>query len=172
MIPFPRRFLILIILLSITGCSGLGDPVRTPLIGFGDMEAEYHFDTPQSSWDTFRLPDDTAFFAVMDGALIGSVVGDRGYIWSLNKPQYDNTSIKATLQQTKGSSGNGFGLRRQVSFGDLLSVCTVCSVCSVVLSQTSRTTEHTERTKRKLKTQNYFFNQPNKALTVISRFVS
>jgi hypothetical protein len=110
MIRFPYRVFTLTVLLLITGCGGLVDSVRTPLIGFGDTEAEYHFDTSQSSWDTFRLPDDAAFFAVTDGALTGSVVGDRGYIWSLNKPQYSDTSIKATLQQTKGSSGNGFGV--------------------------------------------------------------
>lgn len=108
MLKYAVRWLILVMLLA--GCGGLEDSVRTPLIGFGDIEAEYHFDTSQSSWDTFRLPDDAAFFAVLDGALTGSVVGDRGYIWSLNKPQYANTSIKATLQQTKGSSGNGFGV--------------------------------------------------------------
>ncbi len=51
-----------------------------------------------------------AFFAVTDGALTGSVLGDRGYIWSLNPPQYTDTSIKATLQQTRGSSSKGFGV--------------------------------------------------------------
>ncbi len=101
---------LLIFLLLLAGCSGLQDSVRTPLIGFGDIEAEYYFDTLQSSWDTFRLPDDAAFFAVTDGALTGSVLGDRGYIWSLNQPAYSDTSIKATLQQTRGSNGNGFGV--------------------------------------------------------------
>jgi len=100
---------IILVLLS-AGCSGLQDSVRTPLIGFGDIEAEYHFDTPQTSWDTFRLPNDAAFFAVTDGALNGSVIADRGYIWSLNQPQFSDTSIKANLQQTRGSSGNGFGV--------------------------------------------------------------
>ncbi len=101
---------LLFLLLSLSGCAGIVDSVRTPLIGFGDIEAEYHFDTTRSSWDTFRLPDDAAFFAVMDGALTGSVLGDRGYIWSLNQPQYGDTSITATLQQTRGSKGNGFGV--------------------------------------------------------------
>ncbi len=99
-----------ILLLSLSGCTGIVDSVRTPLIGFGDIEAEYHFDTEQSSWDTFRLPDDAAFFGVTDGALTGSVIGDKGYIWSLNQPQYANISVKATLQQIRGSSGNGFGV--------------------------------------------------------------
>ncbi len=108
MLKSPRSLLIIMLLLA--GCSGLQDTVRTPLIGFGDIEAEYRFDTAQSSWDTFRLPDDAAFFEVTDEALTGSVVGDRGYIWSLNQPQYGDTSIKATLQQARGSSGNGFGV--------------------------------------------------------------
>src|SRR5258706_9842239 len=105
---YPLCLLLMVMLL--TSCGGLEDSARTPLIGFGDIEAEYHFDTAQSSWDTFSLPDDAAFFAVTDGALTGSVVGDRGYIWSLNQPQYSNTSIKATLQQTRGNTGNGFGM--------------------------------------------------------------
>jgi len=108
MFRYPLSLFISVLLLS--GCSGLQDSVRTPLIGFGDIEAEYHFDTTQTSWDTFRLPDDAAFFAVTDGALTGSVLGDRGYIWSLNQPEYGDTNIKATLQQTHGSSGNGFGV--------------------------------------------------------------
>jgi hypothetical protein len=107
---FRYLFSLLIGALWLSGCSGVQDRVRTPLIGFGNIEAEYHFDTSQSSWDTFRLPDDAAFFAVTDGALTGSVTADRGYIWSLNEPEYSDSSIKATLQQTRGSSGNGFGV--------------------------------------------------------------
>src|SRR3954453_8852116 len=102
MFKYPRSLLIIVLMLC--GCGGIVDSVRTPLIGFGDIQAEYHFDTDQSSWDTFRLPDDAAFFGVTDGALTGSVIGDKGYIWSLNQPQYSNISIKATLQQTRGSS--------------------------------------------------------------------
>ena len=108
MLKCPAQLLILVLMLA--GCTGLQDIVRTPLIGFGAIEAQYHFDSAQSSWDTFRLPNDAAFFAVTDGALTGSVLGDRGYIWSLNQPHYSDTSIKATLQQTRGSSGNSFGV--------------------------------------------------------------
>jgi len=108
MFRHPSRLLLFLVVLA--GCTSIVDSVRTPLIGFGAIEAEYHFDTEKSSWDTFRLPDDAAFFAVTDGALTGSVIADRGYIWSLNQPQYSNISIKATLQQMRGSSGNGFGV--------------------------------------------------------------
>ena len=108
MFKFPRSLLLFLLFLS--GCVGIVDSVRTPLIGFGDIKAEYHFDTPQSSLDTFRLADDAAFFAISDEALTGSVLADRGYIWSLNQPQYSNTSIKATLQQERGGKGNGFGV--------------------------------------------------------------
>ncbi len=107
---FKHPLILSLLLLSLAGCAGLVDSVRTPLIGFGDIQAEYHFDSEQSSWDTFRLPDDAAFFGVTDGALTGLVIGDKGYIWSLNQPQYANISIKAILQQTRGSSGNGFGV--------------------------------------------------------------
>ncbi len=100
----------MIVVLLLANCSGLQDNVRTPLIGFGDLEAEYHFETPATSWDTFRLPDDEAFFSVTHGALTGAVLGDRGYIWSLNQPVYNDISIKATLQQTRGIEGNGFGV--------------------------------------------------------------
>lgn len=101
---------LLILLFALSACTSLQDSVRTPLIGFGDIEAEYHFDTTQSSWDTFRVANDAAYFGINDGALTGSVIGDRGYVWSLNGPQYRDTSIKATLQQTRGSQGNGFGV--------------------------------------------------------------
>src|SRR5882762_2839515 len=106
MLKYPACLLIAALLLAC--CASIEDSVRTPLIGFGNIEAEYHFDTAQTSWDAFRLPDDAAYFAVTDGALTGSVVGDRGYIWSLNKPKYSDISIKANLQQIRGSSGNGF----------------------------------------------------------------
>ncbi len=104
------RHSLLMLVLTLVGCASIVDSVRTPLIGFGNIEAEYHFDTAASSWDTFRLPDDAAFFNISDGALNGAVLGDRGYIWSLNSPSYSDISIKATLQQTRGSEGNGFGV--------------------------------------------------------------
>lgn len=99
-----------VLVFLLVGCSGLQDTVRTPLIGFGDLEGEYHFENSQSSWDTFQLPEEAASFTVSDGALVGSVVGDRGYIWSLNQPLYADISIKAKLQQIRGSQGNGFGV--------------------------------------------------------------
>lgn len=105
-----RKYSWLVLLVFLSSCSGLQDKVRTPLIGFGDIEAEYHFDNPATSWDTFRLPDDAAFFNVSDGALTGAVLGDRGYIGSLNQTIYSDTSIKASLQQTRGIEGNGFGV--------------------------------------------------------------
>ena len=105
-----RKYCWLMFVLLLASCSGLQDKVRTPLIGFGDIEAEYLFDTATTAWDTFRLPDDAAFFSVSDGALTGAVLGDRGYIWSLNQTTYDDISIKATLQQTRGIEGNGFGV--------------------------------------------------------------
>jgi hypothetical protein len=38
------------------------------------------------------------------------VVANRGYIWSLNKQHYTDIGLQATVQQTRGAQGNGFGL--------------------------------------------------------------
>jgi hypothetical protein len=47
---------------------------------------------------------------VRDSALEAAVVPDLGYIWSLRNPTYRNVAIQATVQQTEGQPGNGFGL--------------------------------------------------------------
>lgn len=99
-----------VLLFLLTGCGGLQDAVRTPLIGFGDIQAEYRFDSPSTNWNTFRLPDSTAFFVVSGGSFNAGVAADRGYVWSLNPNVAGNTSIKARLWQTHGIRGNGFGV--------------------------------------------------------------
>lgn len=58
----------------------------------------------------FSLGGDQALFRVQNGALEGAVIGDRGYIWSLSNTRHNDVAISATVRQTKGSRGNGFGL--------------------------------------------------------------
>jgi hypothetical protein len=47
---------------------------------------------------------------VRDGALEAAVVPDLGYTWSLSNRTYRNVTIQATVQQTEGQPGNGFGV--------------------------------------------------------------
>jgi hypothetical protein len=51
-----------------------------------------------------------ALFRVNDSALEAAVVPDAGYIWSLSSRTYRNVAVQATVQQTKGQPGNGFGV--------------------------------------------------------------
>lgn len=102
----------LLLLLLTAACSGSRDPGPTQLVGFSPVRYEYHFDDPATTttWDIFAAPDAQAFFRVNDGALEGAVVGNRGYLWSLDNRDSRDVSIAATVRQTKGATGNGFGL--------------------------------------------------------------
>jgi hypothetical protein len=79
-------------------------------VNIGQERARYEFDTEQTTWDTFSLGGDQAVFRVEGGGLEGAVIADRGYIWSLEGSRTSNTAVTATVQQTQGSRGNGFGL--------------------------------------------------------------
>jgi hypothetical protein len=90
-------------------CAGEAGPVR-PRVSLGQPRAQYRFDTTAEPWDVFRAPGDQALFRLGDGVLEGAVVKQRGYLWSLNHNRYNDAAIEATVQQTQGDLGNGFGV--------------------------------------------------------------
>lgn len=105
-----KRLHFIWLLLLLAACARNPNEVRTPLLGYSPPAQEYHFDTPTPNWDIFQLTDNVASFSLSDGALLGQVAPDRGYIWSLNHTRLDDVSIKARVQQLRGSEGNGFGI--------------------------------------------------------------
>jgi len=98
---------LLLSLVMLAACSAAGPALRVSL---SDPRAQYHFDAGTEDWQTFVMPGDQAVFRINDGALEGAVVRNSGYIWSLNSVTYPNLSIQATVQQTQGEAGNGFGI--------------------------------------------------------------
>jgi len=103
------RLLLLLILLG-SCVSRIATPAPTYRVHLTDPRAQYHFDDSPDGWDTFVMPRDQALFRVNDGALESAVVPGLGYVWSLSSTAYRNVSIQATIQQTEGQPGNGFGL--------------------------------------------------------------
>ncbi len=103
-----RLFLQLILLTSCV--TRMATPAPTYRVHLTDPRAQYHFDDSADGWDTFVMPGDQALFRVQDGALESAVVPNLGYVWSLGSALYRNASIEATVQQTEGQPGNGFGL--------------------------------------------------------------
>jgi hypothetical protein len=92
------------------GCAP-GQPTEpTQRVNLGDEQARYTFDDANTSWDVFSLNGDQAIFRVLDGVLQGAVIANHGYIWSLSHTRYNDVAISATVRQTKGARGNGFGV--------------------------------------------------------------
>jgi hypothetical protein len=106
--PIYLRIILSVCLL--TACSQANPTEPSLRVSLGDERARYTFDSPNTDWDVFSLGGDQAVFRIQDGVLEGAVIADRGYIWSLNHTQIDDVSISATVRQTKGSRGNGFGV--------------------------------------------------------------
>jgi hypothetical protein len=101
--------LLLTLLLFAAACSGVTSQ-PTQRIYLTDMRAHYDFVDGSDTWDTFTMPGEQALFRVNDGALEGAVVANRGYIWSLGHNLSRDVAIQATVQQTQGIAGNGFGV--------------------------------------------------------------
>ena len=105
-----RFFCSLILILLVVACSPTKPTEPSQRISLGEERGRYTFDTPDTPWDVFSLGGDQALFRVQSGLLEGAVIADRGYIWSLSSTRHNDVAISATVQQTKGSRGNGFGV--------------------------------------------------------------
>ncbi|MEO8611744.1 MAG: hypothetical protein ABI690_27850 [Chloroflexota bacterium] len=92
------------------GCTP-GQPTEpSQRVSLGDEQAHYTFDDPNTPWDVFSLNGEQAIFRVVDGVLQGAVIANHGYIWSLNQARFNDVAVSATVSQTKGARGNGFGV--------------------------------------------------------------
>jgi len=79
-------------------------------LNFSAVRDQYAFDTETTDWDTYVIEGSAALFQVADGALLGAVIPNRGYSWSLSRARHTNTAVAVTAQQTQGRDGNGFGI--------------------------------------------------------------
>ncbi len=82
-------------------------PTRSVVTGSQRTVYEF-FDA--GTWDIFTVEGELAGFSVSDGVLEGYVAADRGYILSSNHVTHTDVIVEATVQQTDGMLGNGFGM--------------------------------------------------------------
>jgi hypothetical protein len=101
---------VLVLLFLLMGCTQGAPTEPMQRVSLGDEQAHYTFDDPNTSWDVFSLNGDQAIFRVLDGVLQGAVIANHGYIWSLSHTRYNDVAVSATVSQTKGARGNGFGV--------------------------------------------------------------
>lgn len=103
---------LVLLLAALAGCQGkpLSMQERGPTrsVYTGNQRTLYTFNDA-GTWDIFSV-DDAAYFRIDNGTLEGHVAADRGYINSTNNVQHDNVIINATMRQTEGLLGNGFGV--------------------------------------------------------------
>ncbi|MBZ0301256.1 MAG: hypothetical protein K8J31_16035 [Anaerolineae bacterium] len=108
-----RRNLLILAVIGLAACASPPlsmqerGPTRSVVTASQRMMYDF-FDA--STWDVFTVDDPPARFAVEEGALVGSVAADQGYLMSTNHVRHEDVLINATVQQTEGLLGNGFGV--------------------------------------------------------------
>lgn len=95
---------------GLAACAPVSNRAPSQFVSLSDERLRYTFDDEVTTWDTFITEGSEALFTVHDGALEGAVVANRGYLWSLSGARRNNLAIQATVQQTRGGQGNGFGV--------------------------------------------------------------
>ena len=103
--------LIAVLLAACTATDQLTMQERGPTrsVVTGSQRTLYEF-YDAATWDVFSTEDGAADFSVEDGALEGYVAADRGYLMSRNHVAHTDVIVNATVQQTQGLLGNGFGV--------------------------------------------------------------
>lgn len=96
--------------LALAACSGAVKNGPTQFLSMGSTRAQYTFDDGAGAWDVFSTPGQEAAFVAAQGTLNGAVIPNRGYVWSLSHTRLSDVAIEATVQQTQGIEGNGFGV--------------------------------------------------------------
>ena len=101
-------------MLTLVACSPAIEPamgVRGPTrsVRAGVQLANYTFRRP-ATWDLFDLGSETASARLKLNALSLSVGPQLGYLTAGNNVTHRDVLINATLRQTEGLLGNGFGL--------------------------------------------------------------
>ncbi len=111
----PLPFLTGLCLLSAIGaCSPVVEPVMglrgpTRSVQAGADLARYNFQGP-ATWDIFDLGDGIVSSRLKRNALELGAGADLGYVTAGNNVVHADVLINATVRQTRGLLGNGFGL--------------------------------------------------------------
>lgn len=104
----------LCLLSAISACAPVVEPVMglrgpTRSVRAGADLARYHFQRP-ATWDIFDLGAGVASSRLERNALVISAAADLGYVTAGNNVAHTDVLINATVRQTRGLLGNGFGL--------------------------------------------------------------
>ena len=86
---------------------GVRGPTRN--VRAGAELANYTFQRP-ATWDLFDLGSETASASLVSNALSLSVGPELGYLTAGNNVTHRDVLVNATVRQTEGLLGNGFGL--------------------------------------------------------------
>ena len=112
--PLPLVLALLTLLPAIAACApaiepvaGLRGPSRS--VRAGRELADYSF-LQAATWDLFDLEGGSARAALSDNALELSVDAGLGYLTAGNNVTHRDILVNATVRQTAGLLGNGFGL--------------------------------------------------------------
>lgn len=105
-----RYWVLTLALIFLASCSQRPEGGPTRSVYTGDRRTAYFFERGTTTWDLYTLDNDAALFRINEGGLEGAVIANRGYIWSLNHEIHDNVIVNATVRQTQGAFGNGFGV--------------------------------------------------------------
>jgi hypothetical protein len=105
----------LIVLTAVLLAACTGEPLTmqergpTRSVVTGNQRTLYDF-YDAAMWDIFTTEDGAARFSIEGGMLEGYVAADRGYVMSRNHVEHTDVIVNATVRQTQGLLGNGFGV--------------------------------------------------------------
>lgn len=104
-----------VILLAVLLAACVSEPLTmqergpTRSVVTGSQRTLYEFYNA-ATWDIFSTEDGAARFSLEGGALQGYVAADRGYVMSRNHVVHTDVIVNATVRQSQGLLGNGFGV--------------------------------------------------------------
>jgi hypothetical protein len=107
--PFCKIARLCLSFIILTACAS-NEKLPSQRLQIESERARYTFAEPDTTWDTFFTDSQAALFRVNEDALEGAVIGNRGYLWSLDHQPHTNVAIAASVRQTEGLPGNGFGI--------------------------------------------------------------
>lgn len=110
----PLVLALLTLLLTLVACAPFIEPVTglrgpTRSVRAGRELVNYSFHQP-ATWDLFDLEGGIARAALEGNALVLGVDAGLGYLTAGNNVTHQDVLINATVRQTEGLLGNGFGL--------------------------------------------------------------
>jgi hypothetical protein len=108
---FRLKRAVLMLAVVLTACAPSppdGSPTRSVITG--NQRTFYNFNTSAVDWDIYTRPNNAAVFQLHAGTLEGSVIPDRGYIWSLDGQTHSDVLVNVTVQQTAGWISSAYGV--------------------------------------------------------------